>query len=290
MLANSPSTGSPGHLLVETYFYDLMSERRFDRDGRRQASPRFDAFGSQTYLVAGVAEGFSLGLVSVVGFNTIEGGPRSSGLGLGDQSLMAQYRLSEFQPGRRVPTTAINLQETFPTGRHDRLGDRPSDGLGSGAYTTTLSFYAQTYTWMPNGRILRWRFNASQAVSSPARVEGVSVYGTGRGFRGHAKPGAWFAIDVAAEYSLTRSWVLASDLYYRRTRSTRVNGIEIDALGAAPARIVSSSGSNDLLAWAPAVEYSWKPNLGVLVGARLVVAGHNTSASYAPVVAINYVH
>jgi hypothetical protein len=289
MLANSPSTGSPGHVNVETYFYDLMSERRFDRDGRRRESPRVDAFGSQTFLVAGVAEGFSLGLIGVVGFTEVAGGPSASGLGLGDQSLMAQVRLSQFQPGRRAPTTAINLQQSFPTGTYDRLGERPSDGLGSGAYTTTLGYYAQTFTWMPNGRILRWRFNGSQSLSSTARVEGVSVYGTGARFRGHARPGASVSIDLAAEYSLTRSWVLASDLYYRHNRSTRVTGTEIDAKGGGVLRVSSNSGSSDLLALAPAIEYCWRPNLGVLIGARLVVAGRRTSASYAPVFAINYV-
>src|SRR5205807_1458310 len=133
----------------------------------------------------------------------------SSGLGLGDIGVQAQFRLTQFHPGRRIPTTAIQVQETFPTGKHDRLGSRPSDGLGSGAYATTLALNSQTYFWLQNGRILRMRLNTSETFSSGVRLEDVSVYGTGTGFRGHAEPGRSFLANAAWEYSLTRSWVLA---------------------------------------------------------------------------------
>src|ERR1700680_2815970 len=78
----------------------------------------------------------------------------------------------------------------LPTGRYDRLGKRPSDGFGSGAFTTMLSFYSQTYFWLPNGRILRMRFDVSQAFSSSAHVEDASVYGTAAGLPGATGSGS----------------------------------------------------------------------------------------------------
>jgi hypothetical protein len=42
--------------------------------------------------------------------------------------------------------------------------------------------------------------------------------------------------------------------------------------------------------FAPAIEYSWKPNLGVLLGARVIPASHNIHATITPAVAINFVH
>jgi hypothetical protein len=50
-----------------------------------------------------------------------------------------------------------------------------------------------------------------------------------------------------------------------------------------------NSGSSDGFGFAPAVEYSWKSNLGVLLGARVIPASHNTNATITPVVAINFV-
>jgi len=290
MLANTAATAPPGHFLIEPYFYDVIGEGHYDGGGVRRGAARSDGFGSSTFVVYGVADRVAVGLIPAAGFNTVNGGRSSAGPGLGDAGLLAQYGLTRFQAGSWMPTTAVNVQENFPTGRYDRLGNRPSDGFGSGAFTTTLSFYSQTYFWLPNGRILRMRFNLSQAFSSNVHVEDASVYGTEPGFRGSARPGSSFTVDAAWEYSLTRSWVLASDVIYRHSANTRVSGTTLPGLGGDAPAIKLDSGSSDAVGLAPAIEYSWKANLGVLLGARVIAAGRNTAATITPVLAINYVH
>ena len=243
-------------------------------------------------MLYGLADRWTIGLIPTAGFNKVSDGLSGSGVGLGDVTVQAQYRLTQFHEGRRIPTTSIAVQETFPTGKYDRLGDRPSDGLGSGAYTTTLALYSQTYFWLRNGRILRMRLNASQAFSNNVNVEDVSVYGTRAGFRGYAKPGKSFYLDASWEYSLTRSWVLALDVTYRHSGNTRVTGYDILIPNGLqnPPSFQLDSGSSDALGLAPAIEYSWKPNLGVLLGVRVIAAGRNTAATITPAVAINFVH
>jgi hypothetical protein len=226
-------------------------------------------------------------MLPAAGFNEVSDDPSSSSVELGDLTLQAQYRLTKFREGSWIPTTSITVQETLPTGKYDRLGDRPSNGLGSGAYTTTLALYSQTYFWLPNGRILRMRFNVSQSFSSNVNVEDVSVYGTEAGFRGNAKPGSSFLVDPSWEYSVTRSWVLALDATYRHNWNTRVTGY--NSLQN-PSGILLDSGSSEVFAFAPAVEYSWKPTLGVLLGTRVIPPTHNTHATVTPAVAINFVH
>lgn len=212
----------------------------------------------------------------------VSNGPSSSVVRLGDVTLQAQYRLTKVHAGSWIPTTSIAVQETLPIGKYDRLGDRPSEGIGSGAYTTTLALYSQTYFWLPNGRILRMRFNVSQAFSGSVNVEDVSVYVTAAGFHGHAQPGSPFFADAAWEYSLTRSWVLALDVTYRHDGNTSVTGYNVLDPGSArnPASIRLTTGSSDAFGFAPAIEYNWKPNLGVLIGTRLIPASHNTSATF----------
>jgi hypothetical protein len=272
MLAPSPATLPRGHFLLEPYFYDVTA------DG-------LNGLGSLTYALYGLADGLTVGLIPIVGFNVVSGGPNSSGIGLGDVGVLAQRRLTRFDAARGIPATALVVQETFPTGKYDRLGDRPSDGLGGGAYTTMVSLYSQTYLWLPNGRILRTRFNVSEAFSSSVKVNDVSVYGTRAGFRGHATPGSSLLFDSAWEYSLTRSWVLALDLTFRHTGTTSVTGFD-----ARDPNIRLNSGSSDAFAFAPAIEYNWTSNLGVLLGTRVIPAGRNTSRSITPALAINFVH
>jgi hypothetical protein len=279
MLAPSAATLPPGHFLIEPYLYDVTAAHS-------------NGLGSLTYVLYGLADRVTVGLIPTAGFNVVSDGPSSSGVGLGDVTLQAQYRLRQFHAGSWIPTTSVAMQETFPTGKYDRLGDRPSDGLGSGADTTTLALYSQTYFWLPNGRILRMRFNVSQAFSSNVNVKDVSVYGTAAGFRGHAKPGSSFFVDASWEYSLTRRWVLALDGTYRHDGNTRVTGHNMLDPNSVqnPPSIRLDSGSSEAFGFAPAIEYSWKPNLGVLVGARVIAIGHHTATTITPAVAINFVH
>src|SRR5262249_53055288 len=244
-----------GHFLVEPYLYDVIVRDRFDADGVRRSAIHSSGFGSLTYLLYGLANRLTAGLIAIAGYNTVNGGPSSSGGGLGDLTLQAQYRLTQFHEGRRIPTISIAVQETFPTGKYDRLGDRPSDGFGGGAYTTTLALYSQTYFWLPNGRILRTRFNVTQAFSGSVNVNEVSVYGTGAGVRGQVGPGPSLFLDAAGEYSLTRKWVLALDVTYRHDGNTRVTGYDFS--GSTPSMIRLDSGSTHAFGLAPAIEYNW---------------------------------
>ena len=270
MLANSAHTLPRGHMLIESYLYDAIS------------GPA-NSVNSLTYLLFGVTDRLTLGLVPTAGYNSVRGGPDSTGVQLGDTQLRAQYGLTSLDAARGMPDLAIALIETVPTGRYDRLGTRPSDGFGNGAYTTALAFYSQMVFWMPNGRLLRTRLDLSQSISRRTPVEDASVYGTGAGFRGHARPGNSFSADAAFEYSLTRKWVLALDVIYS-------HGNEAIAHGTQNGRsVVLNSGTSDSLGFAPAIEFSWTPNIGVLGGVRIIPKGHNVPASVTPAIAINYV-
>ncbi len=279
LLAFSAATLLRGHFLIESYLYDATAAHT-------------NGFGGRTCVLYGLTDSLTVGLIPGAGYNNVSNCVSSSGVGLGDFSSLAQYRLTQFHAGRWIPTTSVQLQETLPTGKYDQLGDRPSNGLGSGAFTTTLQLNSQTYFWLPNGRILRMRFDVSQAFSNNVNLEGVSVYGTGAGFHGHAKPGGSFVANPAWEYSVTRRWVLALDVTYRHNWNSRVTGYNgLDPNSAQnPSSIQMETGSSDGLGFAPAIEYSWNSHLGVIFGTRIIPAGHKTAASTTPVVAINFLH
>jgi hypothetical protein len=64
-----------------------------------------------------------------------------------------------------------------------------------------------------------------------------------------------------------------------RRRLRRCHGISIQSV-AGPARS---------LGFAPAIEYNWSANAGVIVGAKFTAAGHNIAAAIIPIAAINLV-
>src|ERR1700726_2515832 len=216
--APSAEPGPQGHMLVEPYLYSVMTDGHFDMHGTRHASAREHDIGSLSYILYGLTDRVSVGLIPRFGFNEPAATANSSSVGLGDLTLQAGYGLTRFQDGRLLPAIALVIDETLPTGRYQRLG-RASDGFGAGAYTTGLSIYSQDYLWMPNGRILRVRLDLTYAVSSSVGVHDASVYGTASGFRGRAYPGDSFTADAAGEYSVTRNWVLALDIVYQHEDS-----------------------------------------------------------------------
>ena len=223
------------------------------------------------------------------GYNWVPDGTDSNGLRLGDTTLRGQYMLTEFHEGSWMPTTALAVSETFPTGDYDRLGSNPSNGLGSGFYTTKIGLWSQDYFWMPNGRILRTRLNLTYAIpDGKATVDGVSVYGTPPGFRGEVDGGKTFTVDASFEYSLTQNWVPVFEVIYSHTDGGYVTGSASSSSGGllgVPTR--SNSASSEAFDLAPAVEYNWNGHYGLIVGADFTVAGRNTGASVTPQAALN---
>jgi hypothetical protein len=287
LLAPNASTFPAGHALVETYVFDVITDGSYDRSGRWQRLDGGHTPGSLTYLIYGLTDRVSVGLLPRFVYNEPAGAPNSAGPGVGDVGAQVQYGLTSFHEGSLVPATALVLGETSPTGRYDRLA-QSADGFGAGVWTTSLSWYSQDYLWLPNGRILRVRLDLTYALSSSASVADVSVYGTSAGFRGRAQPGDSFTADAAAEYSLTRRWVLATDLVYVNNASTRLIGSNaLSGGGTTPVNL--QSGWSDYFAVAPAVEFNWSSRAGVIFGARIFVAGRNTPASVTPAAAINLV-
>jgi hypothetical protein len=91
------------------------------------------------------------------------------------------------------------------------------------------------------------------------------------------------SVDVSFEYSLTRSWVLATELLYDHSNAAHVEG----ATAGQPERF--DLGSSDGFGFAPALEYSWAPNWGILLGTRILTGGHNRPFSVTPAIALNVV-
>ena len=79
--------------------------------------------------------------------------------------------------------------------------------------------------------------------------------------------------------------MLATDITYRNNANTRVTGSYSQRRA-----VTLNSQWSDAWGLAPAVEFSWKPWIGVLVGVRLIPAERNTSDTVTPAIAVNTVH
>lgn len=283
LLAPSAASLPQGHALIEPYVFDIVTTGRIDQSGAHHPAPADQEVGSLSYLLYGLTDRLTIGMIPRFFYLDPAGAPNSSGVEVGDLTLQAGYALTRYQEGSDVPALAFVVDETLPTGRYDRLGNA-SDGVGAGAYATGLSIYSQDYFWMPNGRILRARLDFTYTISSSVNVQDASVYATSDGFHGRAYPGDGVTVDAAGEYSVTRNWVLAMDVVYQYNANTRVRG-------SAPGSPVlqTDSGSSYSVGFAPGVEYNWSARAGVLLGVRIISIGRNTATTVTPALAVNLV-
>jgi hypothetical protein len=259
LLAANADTLPPGHVYFEPYLFDVVSGG--------SGTP-----GSRSYLLYGVAPRFTAGLLPSFSYAKDARGSRH--LLMGDVTLDMQYRLTAADPGKTAPSIAINVQQRLPTARYDKL-NVGAVGSGNGDYATLVGLYSQQYFWMPNGRILRARLDFTHTFEGTAKVRGLSVYGTPASFQGKVRPGDSTTIDLGGEYSVTKQIVLAGDIVRSWTDSTVTT---TSGTG-------SKTPSSAYFAIAPAVEYNWSPEDGVIFGVRIIPKGRNSPSSVTPVVA-----
>ncbi len=288
ILASSAATAPRGHFMIEPFLYDTIASGQFDRNGAHRTQSRTHSVRASGFIMYGVSDRLSVALVPSFGFNRASDGSVST-LGLGDLSLQTQYRLTDFEWGRAFPTTSILISATLPTGRYDRLGSHPEAGLGSGAYTETISVYSQYYFLMPTGRLLRTRLDVSFLVSDAVSLRDASVYGTPANFRGQAAPGDSFAAYLSGEYSVTRNWVVALEAAFQHSDTTVVTGDSFTSLGNATKALdyFTSLGSSRSTALAAELEYNWNEQIGIVGGAIVTVSGRNAAATITPALAVN---
>ena len=264
LLASTAETLPRGHFYTEPYFFDGISGGHHN-----PGSSGFYQYGLAGNWTVGVQPFFSLGTRR-----------DNRGAAIGDFKLLSQVRLSHFTAEHRVPSVALVTNLVVPTGKYDHLGALKS-GHGSGSFAPELGLNVQHYFLLKNGRLLRARINVLKDFPLRTHVTGRSVYGTGAGFRGHARPGSKTSVILGAEYSVTKEWVVAFDVERDQWGRTKVSGRNAD--GSLVEQISRRSWN---VGFAPAVEYNWSERAGAIFGLWIVPKGHNTAASVTPAVAI----
>jgi hypothetical protein len=167
------------------------------------------------------------------------------------------------------------------TGQYQRLRN-PLDGQGSGAYTVKEGLLFQSLFDGPGDHPIRLRFYAAayEALSNVS-LRDISVYRTSNGFRGHVAPGIAEQAGIGGGIALNQRWVLALNLVGN-------HGTGFQLRGTGTGGLVNVSGPNSSsVSVAPAVEYNWSGNIGVIAGVEISAAGRNTPSYIAPQIALS---
>ncbi|HEY0502152.1 MAG TPA: hypothetical protein VGD42_01550 [Lysobacter sp.] len=270
---------------IEPYLIDTQVVGYYDEKRNRHDIDRTpDGWNLVVPMQYGVTERLTLGATLSAGLASTTGSGRH--LETGDTGLSLSWLLAKGDAAHAA-TLTFALRQNLATGTHDDLERHGlAEATGTGAPSTRVGLYGQAY-FLPE-RTLRGRINLSWRVpGARAAIDGTSAYGTPAGFSGHAELASAMQASIGLEYSLSPTWVLATDLVYERDRGAHVAGVVANADGVRRLE-------RDVTAWwrqsvAPAVEYHWSDRVGLIAGALVSVEGRNSAAIVSPQIALNMV-
>lgn len=286
LITSNPNTIRKGALVMTAHTIYLHADERYNWRGQREKLPHSY---SQWQVLLPIAYGITprlTGKVTLGANRTSENGDHTRGMQSTDVALRLQYLLQAPNDDGTRPSVSVFVSQNLVTGNYDALRDHPLDGMGSGTQRTTLSLLSQRVFWMPNGRPLRLRGQLSWSPRPPeVHLRDVSVYGTPHGFRGTYSPGAQLNLSIGAEYSVDPHWVLAADITANRQGRAWLSGAH--QTGSSWWTMQRTDNYSAIYSIAPAIEYNFNSQFGLIAGVQFSVAGHNTRALISPRAAFN---
>jgi len=282
LYAVSPALSHAGATAIEPYAIYSRNTGSFDADGVHHASSDGT---DEAILLTVVKFGLTdrLTIATTPAFSrSWNSGRESTDAGFGDLPIELEYRLQDGVVATGAPSVTASIGIRLPTGVHDHLRN-PLNGRGSGAWSAKAGILAQSLFNTGDNHAMRVRLYGSVSIPvASVSVRDVSVYGTEDGFAGHVLPGASAEVGMSVGYALSQRWVLALDLLYDTAQGFALNGARADGI-----RLQTRSPSSASFAIAPAVEYSWSADAGIIAGVAFSAAGRNSASFVAPQIAIS---
>lgn len=283
LLAPSGKTIPLGHFNLETYGFYTQNLGMFNRHWKLIHTSSNYNIQLNPLLSYGLADNVDVQFSLPYVFNHNMG---QSGKHIGDVSALIGYQALA-QKSILHPDLRITLQEIFPTGRYNDLNPTESgtDGTGIGSYQTALAFNFQHLSMLGNQYYLRKRMSVNFLYANETKIRGLSSFGGGAGTWGHIKPGNLMSFDLAGELSITKNWVLVMEGYYFYRDATSFSGRRGIKPDGTPADI--GHGVIEEITLAPAVEYNFSPQYGIIAGCWFSVKGREAPDFISTVIALN---
>ena len=139
---------------------------------------------------------------------------------------------------------------------------------------------------LANDHYLRTRFSFVTAHAGDVSVHGVNVFGGAPDTEGRVHGGTSYSADLAFEYTLNQHWVPVFEVLYGHSSGSNFEGNPGFTPGGTVAAIGGSGGNSASLA--PALEYNFSPNLGLIGGVWFSVTGPHAAKFITGTLALNY--
>lgn len=284
ILAPAGRTIPRGHTNLETYAFDTRNNGAFDNNGRKNASLNSSSNVFIPIFTHGMADNVDIQFSLPYAFNRNRDGHSNH---IGDTALALGFQLIEQKESKWIPNLRVSVQQIFPTGDYTDLDPayNGADASGEGSYQTVIGLNFQHLMQFNDINYLRTRFIVTGLYAASTTLNGSSIYGGSRSTDGNIRPGNFYSFDLAGEFTLTQNWVLVMEGFSSHRGSTHFTGFP----GRNEDRTLSKVGRGMVINYsiAPAIEYNFNQNVGIIAGRWFSLAGRNTANFVTYAVAIN---
>ena len=196
---------------------------------------------------------------------------------LNDLFFNFERQLLYDKKGKWWPAIKLELSANFPIGRYQKLQPRAkgTDIGGTGSWQPSVSIAMSHLYWWGGHFFFTPRVNIQYTFPTAVHVKHRSIYAN---TREKVYPGQILNVLFGFEISLSQRWAIANDISYLHINKTRFKST------------TPSLPSCEQFSLAPAIEYNWSENYGIIAGAWFSIAGRNLPEFASAVVAINVYH
>lgn len=286
LLAPSSVIVPPGHFNFEPYVYVIANTGSYDAHGKVKKSDTFWANIFQPVCEVGLTSWMDMQIQPSVVYNYTE---HQAQWLFYDLPVTFDFQLlSPSHPEDWTPYIKLALTEIFPTGKYQHLNPKKKgvDVSGTGSFRTSAGLVIGEMFHLKGAHFLIARLLLFYELPAPVELRGFNAYGGGYGTKARFFPAQNWQADLGVELTLTKNWVLACDFVGSWAVATRFSGNPGRAADGSPAAL--GIGPSSQYALAPAIEYNWSENLGMIGGSWFTVAGHNAPRFWSTVIALNY--
>jgi hypothetical protein len=287
LIAPSSVVVPVGSYNIEPYFYVTAVTGQYDDHWKAIHSATFWSDNFQVPIQVGVLPRLDFQFTPGVYWNYTE---HKSSWAFADLPVGVDIQVydNKFIESNWMPSVKLVLREVFPTGKCNRLNPDKlgTDAGGFGSWISGFGLVFGKLIYLRGLHFLNVRFTAQYNLPSAVSLRGFNFYGGGYGTRAKYFPRQNIFLDLGLEFTLAQTWALACDFvanYYTKAHFSGFAGVLKDG---SPASL--STDSKIQYSIAPAIEYNWSSNWGVIGGAWFTVAGRNSQQFFSGIVAINY--
>ena len=285
LLAPSANVVPIGYCNIEPYIFATAFTGLYTPDWEVEKSPTFWSNILQIPIQIGLTSWLDFQFSPTVSWNYTQ---HQSTWTLGDLPIGIDIQLYRSKSQSWIPNVKLALKENVPIGKYRNLDPKKlaTDAGGVGSWITSLGVVFGHIYHIADPYYVNYRLYLSYLLPAPVHLTGFNFYGGGYGTDVRMFPPENFQADLGIEITLAQTWAFALDILGIWGGKRHFTGkVGTDAFGN-PAFL--SLGSLVEYSIAPAIEYNWNTDFGIIAGAWFTVAGRNSFVFTSGVFAANY--